>query len=58
MICRLSEPKVTLKDLLTGAAAAKLALPSWEAVIVHSPAETKVIAPPEVTVQTGAVVDA
>ena len=51
-------PAVTKNDFDTGVAAAKFALPAWDAVIVQVPAETKVMTPALVAVHTGAVVEA
>ena len=48
-------PCNTWKLLLTGAAAAKLVLPAWFAVMLHVPTETSVAEEPD-TVQTGRVV--
>jgi len=45
-------PEITVKLLLTGAAAAKLLLPAWFAVMLHVPTETRVTEDRE-TVENG-----
>lgn len=57
MVCVGNTAAVTVRDLETGAATAKLALPAWLAVMLQVPALTKVSVVPE-TVQTAAVVEA